>query len=128
MAELSQQLRDIEVKHESFHTHNHDEELSVLQVRMLLQPAAPLFSTSLQTFRSSVAFAKVLSLVLELANVCKGHSMTEERERSDLCARILRVLDVVDNVVEEVPPLKQKTRFGNPAFKVRCALSPLCVV
>jgi serine/threonine-protein phosphatase 2A activator len=98
--DLNEQLRAIEVKHESFH-HQHDAQKEL---------------EALATFRNSLAFSRCVSFLLDMCEAVRGHTITT----LDHGARVQHLLDTfaaIEVVVDTVEPVATVTRFGNPAFK-----------
>jgi hypothetical protein len=96
-------LRRIEIRDENMHHHHHD--------------AKAAFKV-LKRFRSSVAFCRIVEFVVGLCEASKGKSIAQLTNPGPGVARILRILDMIEQTVARVEPVRVATRFGNPAFKV----------
>ncbi len=65
---------------------------------------------STKTFKVLVGFIGELQKSVESKNI----SSTSEDPKFD---KIVKFLEKIEKLIEEVPPLQQKMRFGNKAFK-----------
>ena len=65
---------------------------------------------STQTFKVLVGFITELQKSVESKNI----SSTQENPKFN---KIITFLEKIENLIGEVPPLQQKMRFGNKAFK-----------
>lgn len=101
---LAHHLREIEVKHETFHLHDPEKELATLSA-----------------FRHSLAFTRCVSFLLDLCAAVQGHAISSLPPASGTVARLCEVLQRIDAVVNTVEPVTTVTRFGNPAFKTLIA-------
>ena len=97
-------LRKLEVRDENMHHLHVDHEAEL---------------DGLKTFRSSVAFGKIVQMVIDLGDSCKsGTTVPEAVAKSSVrVLRIDRVLDEIETIVNRVEPLKSQSRFGNEAFR-----------
>ncbi len=103
-AALAEHLREIEVKHETFHVHDPEKELAILS-----------------TFRHSRAFVRCVAFLLDMCGAVQGQAITGLPPASAAVARLCALLQLVDGVVDTVDPVTTVTRFGNPAFKTLIA-------
>ncbi|PWN25437.1 Phosphotyrosyl phosphatase activator [Jaminaea rosea] len=73
---------------------------------------------SLSRFQSSQSFSDIMGLVMALNEAVKGKTLTEQVDISDATTQILSILDSVEELVHETPPVSNAaSRFGNPAFR-----------
>lgn len=103
-ATLADVLRNVEVKHESFHHHDPEGEVATLAA-----------------FRGSQAFVRVASLAVDLCDAVAGGIARDLPPPSDAVTRLLATLEALDAHATAVEPAAAATRFGNPAFKTLVA-------
>ncbi|KAN0136948.1 hypothetical protein V8E53_005389 [Lactarius tabidus] len=79
---------------------------------------AILTKEQLEAFQASNAYASITSYVEALNNAVIGVKLTDEIAASQGITALLEVLDRVEALAKETPPVDNATsRFGNPAFK-----------
>jgi len=74
----------------------------------------------LQQFLTSPAFAAILAWVESLNEAVKMKKKSDPFPVSEAVSSILSVLEEIDVYIQEIPPLVQKSRFGNKAFITFC--------
>ncbi|KAF8497407.1 Phosphotyrosyl phosphatase activator [Russula emetica] len=79
---------------------------------------AILSKEQLAAFQSSKTCAKVTSYIEVLNNAVIGRKLTDECTQSGGVVALIEVLDRVEALAKETPPVDNATsRFGNPAFR-----------
>ena len=72
----------------------------------------------LLAFQESALHQSISSYILALNESVVNVKLTDSCEESEAVKAILRVLDRVEQVAIDTPPVdNEKSRFGNPAFK-----------
>ncbi|KAI0942999.1 Serine/threonine-protein phosphatase 2A activator 2 [Taiwanofungus camphoratus] len=72
----------------------------------------------LEVFQASKTHEDIISCIETLNEAVVGVKLTDECAESPGVKAVLHVLDQVEEIVKEVPPLDNKaSRFGNPAFR-----------
>ncbi|KAI5451403.1 Serine/threonine-protein phosphatase 2A activator 2 [Naganishia albida] len=72
----------------------------------------------LKAFKESETYTDIVDFVEELNAAIVGKKLSDARNASPAVRTILGILDEVEKVVQETPPVDNAaSRFGNPAFK-----------
>lgn len=72
----------------------------------------------MRLWEKSQAYAEYLGFILALNEEVEGVSISEaSRTVSPRVMSILKVLDKIDALIDEIPPIQQPQRFGNQAFR-----------
>lgn len=71
----------------------------------------------LRSFLSSKALKDFMAFILALNDAVQGQPTSVPVRPSKTISNLLNVLETVDGWVDEIPPLKQSLRYGNPAFR-----------
>lgn len=72
----------------------------------------------LELFKESVTFNTILQYIERLNGAVVDVKLTDEVHMSAGVRKVLGLLDKVDGIVEQTPPIDNKqSRFGNPGFR-----------
>lgn len=72
----------------------------------------------MRLWERSYAYAEYLGFVLALNDEVKGKSISEGSENpSSQVLHIVKILDTLSKMIDEIPPIEQPQRFGNQAFR-----------
>ena len=71
----------------------------------------------LQRFLKSKALKDFMAFILALNDAAHGQPISAPVQQSKAVGSILQALDTLNGWVDEIPPLKQALRYGNPAFR-----------
>ncbi|TRM60602.1 hypothetical protein BD626DRAFT_407295 [Schizophyllum amplum] len=75
-------------------------------------------SEQLEAWKQSKTHERVLAYVTALNESVVGVKLTDECPRSAGVARVLELLDTIERLAKETPPVDNaSSRFGNPAFR-----------
>lgn len=76
----------------------------------------------LELFVRSHAYRRLTMFILRLTEAVRGrpNSFCADRQ-SDGVSSVLAILEAVEQVVDQHPPVEQQGRFGNPAFRSFCS-------
>jgi len=70
------------------------------------------------TFKQSLAYQHITGFIKSLNEAVKGHKCSSpDIIKSDATNKTLTMLDRLDEMVKDTPPVNIQGRFGNPAFK-----------
>ena len=72
----------------------------------------------LKEFLKSETTADFLSFILFLNQSVQGTAVSDISSPSPRVSQLLDVLDTLSRWVDEIPPLKQSLRYGNPAYRI----------
>lgn len=83
------------------------------------QPAARQITNQadLRCFLKSKALKDFMAFILALNDAVQGQPISAAVKPSAAIVSLLQVLDTLNSWVDEIPPLKQALRYGNPAFR-----------
>ena len=68
-------------------------------------------------WEDSEAYQEYLGFIIAIGESIKGKKMTEEISMSSCCRRLVDLLTILRNNIEETPPCEMKSRYGNPAYR-----------
>lgn len=68
-------------------------------------------------FHQSESGRTFLGFVVALSESIRGHKLSDFCRESPLVIAILRVLELMSQWVDEIPPKQQPVRYGNPAYR-----------
>ncbi|KHJ48967.1 phosphotyrosyl phosphate activator protein [Trichuris suis] len=68
------------------------------------------------------AFHRYVAFLELLNRAVRGRSLTDTLEETKIIGDLIALMDVMDKWVDETPPVDQKSRFGNFAFRTWHAL------
>ena len=71
----------------------------------------------LQLFLKSKALKGFMAFILALNDAAQGQPSSAPVQQSQAIVSLLQVLETLSGWVDEIPPVKQALRYGNPAFK-----------
>lgn len=72
----------------------------------------------MRIWEKSQAYAEYLGFIFALNEVVEGVSISEgSKNVSPRVESILKVLDKLDHMIDDIPPIQQPQRFGNQAFR-----------
>eukprot|EP01018_Ginkgo_biloba_P035919 Gb_10623 [translate_table: standard] len=81
-------------------------------------PRRKIVSTEdIEKFHRSEAGKTFLGFVVALSDSIQGHKVSDYCLESPVIKNIVEVLAVMDSWVDEIPPVQQPARYGNPAFR-----------
>ncbi|KFD52032.1 LOW QUALITY PROTEIN: hypothetical protein M513_07164 [Trichuris suis] len=76
----------------------------------------------MQKWTNSKAFHRYVAFLELLNRAVRGRSLTDTLEETKIIGDLIALMDVMDKWVDETPPVDQKSRFGNFAFRTWHAL------
>ncbi|KAH7424055.1 hypothetical protein KP509_12G087500 [Ceratopteris richardii] len=81
-------------------------------------PKKRITSTSdIEKFHSSEAGRLFLGFVAALSQSIEGHKLSDYCRESVTVRTLVEILDRMNSWIDEIPPLQQPARYGNPAFR-----------
>eukprot|EP00835_Amoeboradix_gromovi_P006346 NODE_730_length_4741_cov_0.379362.p1 type:complete len:347 gc:universal NODE_730_length_4741_cov_0.379362:3661-2621(-) len=72
----------------------------------------------LQRFQKSEDYSEYIQFVSSVSNSVIGKTLTQEFEKSNFICEILHLLERIEKLIDEAPPLEHDSRFGNPQFRL----------
>ena len=69
------------------------------------------YASVLQAYQDLTAFLTAMSVAV------KGKTLQHKCHVSEMTGRLLKLLEILDTWIDEVPPVDQPQRFGNKAFR-----------
>lgn len=73
--------------------------------------------TDMTIWEKSEAYMEYTGFVATLNESIKGKPLTVDCKVSDNVKKIINMLDKIDRIIDEFPPVEQPQRFGNAAFR-----------
>lgn len=81
------------------------------------QPKKEIISQEdVEKFKSTKTFQVLVGFIMELQKSVESKNISSTKEDPKF-NKIISFLEKIENLIGEVPPLQQKMRFGNKAFK-----------
>ncbi|MCO5560214.1 hypothetical protein L7F22_013824 [Adiantum nelumboides] len=74
-------------------------------------------SLDIEKFHASEAGKLFLGFVASLSQSIKGHKLSDYCSESLVVRTLAHILDLMIEWVDDIPPLQQPARYGNPAFR-----------
>nr|ABK24372.1 unknown [Picea sitchensis] len=71
----------------------------------------------IEHFHNSDSGRAFLGFVVALSESIRGHKISDECFESPAVKAIVEILGIMDGWIDEIPPLQQPARYGNPAFR-----------
>ncbi|XP_059069922.1 uncharacterized protein LOC131073651 isoform X2 [Cryptomeria japonica] len=72
----------------------------------------------IEKFHLSDSGRTFLGFIVALNDSIRGHKISDPCIESPIVKAIVEVLETMSNWVDEIPPLQQPARYGNPAFRL----------
>jgi len=72
---------------------------------------------TLQLWKKSESYRGVVSFISELADAVVGKKISDDCELSPVVAKVIKAFDEMGRWVAEIPPVQQRARYGNTAFR-----------
>ncbi|KOB68456.1 Serine/threonine-protein phosphatase 2A activator [Operophtera brumata] len=96
-----------------------DEDASSLPANhRFLEPVKAVKSiTDLAIWEKSEAYMEYTGFIATLNEAIKGKPLSVDCKVSDNVTKMLKMLDIIDNFIDDFPPVEQPQRFGNTAFR-----------
>ena len=84
-----------------------------------MEPKRKILSLSdLEKFKKSEDFADYVEFIQNMSNSVIGKKISDSCEESGFVTEILHLLDRIEGIIDDAPPLKHDSRFGNPQFRL----------
>eukprot|EP00250_Pteridium_aquilinum_P000019 c10031_g1_i1 orf=230-1441(+) len=74
-------------------------------------------SLDIEILKFSEAGKLFLGFVAALSQSIKGHKLSDYCSESLVVRTLVQIIDLMSGWVDEIPPLQQPARYGNPAFR-----------
>lgn len=69
-------------------------------------------------WQRSKAFFDIIGFINGISVVVQGKKITDEMHISQTMQNLIGVIDKLEILLEEIPPVDQPQRFGNQAFRI----------
>ncbi|CAH1643259.1 unnamed protein product [Spodoptera littoralis] len=73
--------------------------------------------TDMAIWEKSEAYMEYTGFIATLNDAIKSKPLTVDCKISDNVKRLIKMLEIIDNLIDEFPPIEQPQRFGNAAFR-----------
>jgi serine/threonine-protein phosphatase 2A activator len=77
-------------------------------------------AADMQTWEKSETFYEILGFINSLSYIIQGKSNSYKCDDSKPIQKILEMLDSMEKLAKDTPPIDQPARFGNAAFRYFC--------
>eukprot|EP01018_Ginkgo_biloba_P013134 Gb_13358 [translate_table: standard] len=71
----------------------------------------------IEKFHQSEAGRNFVGFIVALNESIRGHKISDSSLESPIVHNIVEILEIMNKWVDEIPPLQQPARYGNPAFR-----------
>eukprot|EP00128_Syssomonas_multiformis_P015766 Colp12_sorted_trinity150504_noHs@18120 len=103
--------------HEHTSEHNHDHSKPHVEIVEGVPKRGIFSQEDLECFLDSDCCKQYLQFLQDLNDSVKGKKLTDECFESEICGKLLAILDTLDNWIADIPAEANCSRYGNPSFR-----------